>query len=148
MRIFVLLILFFALELALFIEWGSQLGVLVTLLEIFVSAVVGVQVIRMTGLRFLQELQANLHNQWWLQVRQQTMMRRVIAALLLIVPGFATDLLGVVLLVWSLFGPRGHTASQRSAEPGNSQSSGTVIEGEYEDTSGRRKSDDENNRIP
>lgn len=137
MPIFVLLILFFALELALFIEWGSQLGVLVTLLEIFLSAVLGVQVIRLTGFRLLRDLQANMHNQWWLQVRKQTLMRRIVAALLLIIPGFATDLVGVALLIWSLFGSRPATQHRHQEPPRDpaEKPSGRVIEGEYEEAS-------------
>ncbi|TGG95003.1 FxsA family protein [Natronospirillum operosum] len=132
MPLLILLLLFFALELGLFIELGSQIGILATLLEIVVSAVIGVQLIRLTGFRVLQEMQAGMVNQWWLQVRQQTIARRMFAGLLLIAPGFATDALGLVLLVWSWMGPSG----PRTPPPGQDQqtdpTSGRVIEGDYE----------------
>lgn len=131
MPLLILLLLFFALELGLFIELGSQIGILATLLEIVVSAVIGVQLIRLTGFRVLQEMQAGMVNQWWLQVRQQTIARRMFAGLLLIAPGFATDALGLVLLVWSWMGPSGPRTP-----PGPDQqtdpTSGRVIEGDYE----------------
>lgn len=130
MPLLILLLLFFALELGLFIEIGSRIGVLVTLLEIVLSAVVGVQLIRLTGLKVLQEMQAGMVSQWWLQVRQQTMARRMFAGLLLIAPGFATDALGVVLLVWSWVGPSGPPPGEgprREPPP-----TGRVIEGDYE----------------
>ncbi len=133
MPLLILLLLFFALELGLFIEIGSRIGVLMTLLEIVLSAVVGVQLIRLTGLKVLQEMQAGMVSQWWLQVRQQTMARRMFAGLLLIAPGFATDALGLVLLLWSWVGPSGPSGPPPGDGPRREPPpSGRVIEGDYE----------------
>ena len=133
MPLLILLLLFFALELGLFIEVGSRIGVMMTLLEIVLSAVIGVQLIRLTGFRMLQEMQAGMVSQWWLQVRQQTIARRMFAGLLLIAPGFATDALGLVLLVWSWVGPSGPPTPPPGEDPGRDvPPSGRVIEGDYE----------------
>lgn len=129
MPILVLLLVFFALELALFIEWGSEIGVALTLLEILLSAVAGVQLIRWTGFSVLRELQGGMINQLWLQARQQAVMRRMLGGLLLIMPGFATDIMGLVFVVWSLTGPGsgGGSGRDRREAPDNG-----VIDGEYE----------------
>lgn len=136
MPLLILLLLFFALELGLFIEWGSQIGFLATLAIIVGSVILGVQIIRLTGFRLLQELQqiqqSGMMNRWWLQMRQQTMMRRMMAGLLLIVPGFATDILGLVFLVWSLFGTPGPKRREPEQPPQDPPASGRVIEGDYE----------------
>lgn len=142
MPLLILLLLFFALELGLFIEWGSQIGFLATLAVILLTAVIGVQVIRLTGFKLVQELQqmqqSGMINGWWLRMRQQTMMRRMMGGLLLITPGFATDLLGLVLLLWSLFGTAGPQPRQRQyehegrARESDPSPSGRVIEGDYE----------------
>lgn len=133
MPLLILLLLFFALELGLFIELGSRIGVIATLFEIVVSAVIGVQLIRLTGFKVLQEMQSGMVNQWWLQVRQQTIARRMFAGLLMIAPGFATDTLGLVLLVWSWLGPTGPgTPPPGGEQPADTPPSGRVIEGEYE----------------
>ncbi len=133
MPILVLLLLFFALELALFIEWGSAIGVAFTLLEIVVSAVIGVQLIRWTGFSVLRELQGGMINQLWLQARQQAVMRRMLGGLLLIVPGFATDIMGLVFVVWSLAGPTSGGGTGGGSGGYRRASSGShVIDGEYE----------------
>ena len=146
MPLLILLLLFFALELGLFIEWGSQIGFLATLGVIFLTALLGVQIIRRTGFRLIQELQqmqqSGLINQWWLQMRQQTMMRRMMGGLLLIIPGFATDLLGLGFFAWSLLGTPGPKPQNRTFEQGPGRGvgdrpqdppeSGRVIEGDYE----------------
>lgn len=131
MPFLVLLLLFFALELALFIEWGSAIGVALTLLEIVVAAVVGVQLIRWTGFSVLRELQGGMINQLWLQARQQTVMRRMLGGLLLIVPGFATDIMGLVFVVWSLTGPSSGGGPGGGGYRGAAPDS-DVIDGDYE----------------
>lgn len=137
MPLLIVLLLFFALELGLFIEWGSEIGVVATLLLIVATAILGTQVIRFTGLKLVQELQqVGMGNGIWLHLRQQTMMRRMLGGLLLIIPGFATDLVGVAFVVWSLFGPRGpRTPPGGGHRPESDESvrpSGRVIEGDYE----------------
>lgn len=123
-----ILLLLFVVELTLWIEWGSRLGVFTILLQIVISAVVGVQLMRWTGVRVLREMSAGQMSTMWLQVRQQTIMRRLLGGLLLVVPGFATDALGVLLFLWSLFGPKAPPPPPETP----SRRSGLTIEGDYE----------------
>src|SRR5690606_23954114 len=99
MPLLIILLLAFAMELTLFIEVGGEIGAFWTLVLIVVSAMLGSQLIRRAGWRLMQELQmqGGVVSHWWLQVRQQVMMRRVLAGLLLVIPGFGTDMLGVAL---------------------------------------------------
>ena len=122
-----ILLLLFVVELTLWIEWGSRLGVFFVLLQLVISAVRGVQLMRWTGLRVLREMSAGQMSTMWLQVRHQAIMRRLLGGLFLVVPGFATDGLGLLLVIWSLLGPK----VPPPPEQGPRRSS-VVIEGDYE----------------
>lgn len=136
MPLLIILLLAFAMELTLFIEVGGEIGAFWTLVLIVVTAMLGSQLIRRAGWRLMQELQmqSGVVSHWWLQVRQQVMMRRVLAGLLLVIPGFGTDMLGVALFLWSFIGTGGgpkETGSHTQRGP-SSERGGRVIEGEYE----------------
>lgn len=142
MPLLIIVLLAFAIELALFIEVGGEIGVFWTLVLIVVTAMLGGQLIRRAGWRLMQELQmqGGVVSHWWLQMRQQVMMRRVLAGLLLIIPGFGTDCLGVLLFIWSFVGGNGgsdgtHERRQQHTAGGQHNRhdrGGRVIEGEYE----------------
>jgi len=125
-----ILVLLFVVELTLWIEWGSRLGVFTILLQIVISAVIGVQLMRWTGLRVLREMAGGQMSTMWLQVRHQTIIRRLLGGLLLVVPGFATDGLGVLLILWSLLGPK--APPPPPPPPDAPRRSSVVIEGDYE----------------
>lgn len=146
MPLLIIFMVFFAVELALFIEVGGELGVFVTLLWIVLSAMLGGQLIRRAGWGLLQTMQRGGMSHWWLRMQQQTAMRQMLAGLLLAMPGFATDTLGVLLLVWSFIGPRSSGPREDSGfrqgpdvppnvGPSQGETSATkrgeVIEGEY-----------------
>ena len=85
-------------EIYLFIKIGAQIGALTTILLIFITAILGVYYARYEGLNTLKAGFAQLS-------KQETPAYEVIsgatiafAALLLIIPGFATDLLGFFLI--------------------------------------------------
>lgn len=138
MPLLIIFMVFFAVELALFIEVGGELGVFVTLLWIVLSAMLGGQLIRRAGWGLLQDMQRGDVSHWWLRMQQQTAMRRMLAGLLLVMPGFATDTLGVLLLFWSFIGPRPSTSGGVPPHRGTQQerpadsTRGQIIEGEYE----------------
>ena len=85
-------------EIYLFIKIGSYIGALTTILLIFSTAIIGVYYAKYEGLNTLRA--------GFLQIsKQQTPTYEVIsgaaiafAAVLLIIPGFATDLLGFFLI--------------------------------------------------
>ena len=85
-------------EIYLFIKIGAQIGALTTILLIFITAILGVYYARYEGLNTLKAGFAQLS-------KQETPAYEVIsgaaiafAALLLIIPGFATDILGFFLI--------------------------------------------------
>ena len=85
-------------EIYLFIKIGAQIGALTTILLIFITAILGVYYARYEGLNTLKAGFTQLS-------KHQTPAYEVIsgatiafAALLLIIPGFATDLLGFFLI--------------------------------------------------
>jgi len=96
--ILLIIILIPVIEIYLFIKIGAQIGALTTILLIFITAVLGVYYARYEGLNTLKAGFAQLS-------KKETPAYEVIsgaaiafAALLLIIPGFATDLLGFVLI--------------------------------------------------
>ena len=96
--IFLLIILLPVIEIYLFIKIGAQIGALTTILLIFITAVLGVYYARYEGLNTLKAGFVQLS-------KKETPAYEVIsgaaiafAALLLIIPGFATDLLGFFLI--------------------------------------------------
>jgi UPF0716 protein FxsA len=85
-------------EIYLFIKIGAQIGALTTILLIFITAILGVYYARYEGLNTLKAGFAQLS-------KHETPAYEVIsgatiafAALLLIIPGFATDILGFFLI--------------------------------------------------
>ena len=85
-------------EIYLFIKIGSQIGAITTILLIFSTAIIGVYYAKYEGLNTLKSGFSQLR-------KNETPAYEVIsgaaiafAALLLIIPGFATDLIGFLLI--------------------------------------------------
>ena len=85
-------------EIYLFIKIGSQIGALTTITLIFVTAILGVIYARYEGLNTLKSAFVQL-------VKNEIPVYEIIsgaaitfAALLLIIPGFATDIIGFLLI--------------------------------------------------
>ena len=85
-------------EIYLFIKIGAQIGAITTIFLIFITAILGVYYARYEGLNTLKAGFSQLS-------KQETPAYEVIsgaaiafAALLLIIPGFATDILGFFLI--------------------------------------------------
>ena len=96
--ILLLIIIVPAIEIYLFIKIGGEIGALTTILLIFFTAILGVYYARYEGLNTLKAGFSQLS-------KNETPAYEVIsgaviafAAVLLIVPGFATDILGFLLI--------------------------------------------------
>ena len=118
-------------EIYLFIEIGSQIGAFKTIFLIFLTAVVGVYYAKHEGLNTIKSGLTNM-------VRNQIPAYELIsgaaiafAAVLLIIPGFATDILGFFLIFpftrKLLFGKISKNYENQKKEKKN------YIEGEFED---------------
>lgn len=125
-----LLLLFPLAEIAGFILVGRAIGVVSTLALVVASAIVGLALLRDAGLMTVQRLQRGFEAPATILAEGGA---RMAAGLLLLIPGFLTDIAAAALLVPSLrralarrFAPEaaGPAAARREAAPG-------VIEGEF-----------------
>ena len=86
-------------EIALFIKLGQMFGVLPTLLGVIASAILGGLVIRMQGLSLMAEIRATM-GRGQLPARSITdAMMVFFAGVLLLIPGYFTDLIAILLLL-------------------------------------------------
>ena len=139
--IFLAIILVPVIEIYLLIKIGSQIGAITTILLIFITAIIGVYYAKYEGLNTLKSGFSQLS-------KNETPAYEVIsgaaiafAALLLIIPGFATDFLGFLLIfplsrkfIFSNFSKKFEKQKKRE---------NNFIEGEFEDIG----DDDENRKI-
>ena len=136
--IFLTIILVPVIEIYLLIKIGSQIGAITTILLIFSTAVIGIYYAKYEGLNTLKSGFAQLN-------KNETPAYEVIsgaaiafAALLLIIPGFATDFIGFLLIFpfsrKLIFNKISKKFSKKTKEKNN------FIDGEFEDI------EDENDR--
>ncbi len=88
-----------ALEIFLLIKIGGQLGALNTVALIFLTAIIGVYFAKFQGIQTLKSGMQNLYQNKLPFYDIMSGASIAIAALLLIIPGFFTDLLGFMLLI-------------------------------------------------
>ena len=96
--VLLLVILIPAIEIFLFIKIGSQIGAITTILLIFTTAVVGVYYAKYEGLNTLRSAFAQLSRNEPPSYEIISGAAIAFAALLIIIPGFATDVLGFLLI--------------------------------------------------
>ena len=96
--VLLLIILIPILEIYLFIKIGSQIGAFTTISLIFFTAIVGVFYARYEGLNTLKAGVTQLYKNQMPLFELMSGAALAFAALLLILPGFATDVLGFLLI--------------------------------------------------
>jgi|TARA_A100001388_G_scaffold275034_1_gene259778 UPF0716 protein FxsA len=118
-------------EIYLLIKIGSEIGALSTILLIFITAIVGVYYAKYEGLNTLKSafVQLSRNETPVYQVLSGTVI--AFAAFLLIIPGFATDILGFLLIfpisrkiIFNLF-------TKKFTKKENKENN--IIDGEFED---------------
>ena len=121
-------------EIYLFIKVGSEIGALNTILLILTTAIVGIWYARYEGFNTLRSGMSQL-------VKNELPLYEIVsgaaiafAALLLILPGFATDIIGILLvfpvtrrIILSKYSKK-NTSKKKDNDRGKN-----YIEGEYED---------------
>ena len=121
-------------EIYLFIKVGSEIGALNTILLILTTAVVGIWYARYEGFNTLRSGMSQL-------VKNELPLYEIVsgaaiafAALLLILPGFATDIVGI-LLVFPLTRKiiLSKYSKKYSSKKKNNEMNKNYIEGEFED---------------
>ena len=96
--VLLLIILIPIVEIYLFIKIGSQIGAFTTISLIFVTAIIGVYYARYEGLNTLKSGVTQLYKNQMPLFELMSGAALALAALLLILPGFATDLLGFLII--------------------------------------------------
>ena len=96
--VFLTIILVPVIEIYLLIKIGSQIGAITTILLIFITAIVGVYYAKYEGLNTLKSGFNQLKRNETPTYEMLSGAAIAFAALLLIIPGFATDLLGFLLI--------------------------------------------------
>ena len=126
-----LIILIPILEIYLFIKIGSQIGAFTTISLIFVTAIIGVYYARYEGLNTLKSGVTQLYKNQMPLFELMSGAALAVAAFLLILPGFATDLLGFFIIfpltrriIFQLFSKKRKSKVHIKDD---------LIEGEYED---------------
>ena len=121
-------------EIYLFIKVGSEIGALNTILLILTTAIVGIWYARYEGFNTLRSGMSQL-------VKNELPLYEIVsgaaiafAALLLILPGFATDVIGILLvfpvtrkIILSKYSKKSNSRKKSNIKEKN------FIEGEYED---------------
>ena len=129
--ILLFLILIPAVEIYLFIKIGSQIGAITTILLIFATAIIGVYYAKFEGLNTLKSGFAQLSKNKTPAYEMISGAAIAFAALLLIIPGFATDIFGFLLIFpisRKFFISKFSTKSQKKEVRKNN-----FIDGEFED---------------
>ena len=96
--ILLLIILIPAIEIYLFIKVGSQIGAISTILLIFSTAIIGIYYAKYEGLNILKSGFIQLSKNEAPTYEMISGAAIAFAAVLLIIPGFATDILGFFLI--------------------------------------------------
>ena len=129
--VLLLIILVPILEIYLFIKIGSQIGAFTTISLIFVTAIIGVYYARYEGLNTIRSGVSQLYKNQMPLFELISGAALAVAAFLLILPGFATDLLGFLIIfpftrkiIFNLL-----AKNKRNKE----YVKDNLIEGEYED---------------
>lgn len=142
-------------EIAVFIQVGDLLGLGATLAVVFITAIIGVRLLKQQGLRTWQEVQQTTAKGQVPATEMASAAQLLFAGGLLLTPGFVTDAIGFALMVpavrlsiaklmmarWSgNFTTASHTSTnwgeQENIKPSHHTSStsrGRIIEGKVED---------------
>lgn len=127
------------LEIAMFITIGGQIGVLLTLAMIFLTAIIGTMLLRHQGFQVIREIQEKSKDGGIPGKALVHGAMLLVAGILLLTPGFVTDTVGFLLFVpplrerlWSFLKTRVNLDIVTSAGPmgpGSPPSQGTSSKG-------------------
>ena len=118
-------------EIYLFIKIGSQIGALITILLIFLTAIIGVYYAKYEGLNTLKSAFFQISKNEAPAYEMISGAAIALGALLLIVPGFATDFLGF-LIIFPITRKIIFNKFSKKFDKRNNQNN-NFIDGEFED---------------
>ena len=119
------------LEIALFVQIGAKFGVIGTLAEVFATAAIALVLMRLEPHRNAHDVRAALDRDASPASPMAHSAIRMIGAVLLLLPGFFTDILGILLLLPPV---RMLVLAQlfKNLRAAHARSEAVIIEGEYE----------------
>ncbi len=147
MWLFALFIAWPLIEIGLFVTLGGWIGLWPTLALVLGTGMLGVSILRGSGLRTVAEVRSSVAGVQMHQPIARSVLT-MLAALLLILPGFLTDGLGLILLVPPVQGFLAqrllarvqqsraglfHTIQTRDGSAADRSGRGQVIDGEFEE---------------
>lgn len=146
---FLLIFLLVYIEISIFIKVAAVLGVAVTLLLVILTSALGVSLVRNQGLRTLVQMQQKLSLGESPAAEMVKSVSLFMAGFLLLIPGFFTDFLGLLLLLPPL---QKHLTTRllpylHVYRGGPAAGDGNVFEGEFERRDDQDKPADERDRI-
>ncbi len=121
-------------EIATFIQFGSVLGTLNTIILIFVTAIIGLYLVRLQGLSTILNINNDILSGTAPIENIIGGLIIVISGLLLLVPGFVTDLLGFIGLIPNIRKSISQFVIKKYINPmytSNSQQDNNVIDADY-----------------
>ncbi|MBG0749287.1 MULTISPECIES: FxsA family protein [Pectobacterium] len=124
-------------EISLFIQVAEVLGVAMTLLLVVFTSCVGVSLVRNQGMKTLVQMQQKMAAGESPAAEMVKSVSLVLAGFLLLIPGFLTDFLGLLLLLPPVqksltLKLMPHLHIWRSGSGASSSSGGNTFEGEYQ----------------
>lgn len=139
--LFTALVIVPAIEIALFVAVGDEIGAFATIILTFGTAILGIAMVRIQGIGLLLGLRGRLNAGAEPEEDLLAGALLVIAALFLLIPGFFTDTLGFLLLI-----PPVRTWLVRSSLSGRSRKRASVhiIDGNFREVD----DDDDDHRPP
>ncbi len=128
--LFLIILIVPLIEIYLFIQIGGQIGAFNTILIILLTAVIGIFFVRLQGLNTLKSGVTQLYGNQIPIYEIMSGAALALAALLLIIPGFATDIIGFLLIIPIT---RNLIFKYFSKKYTKEKIKDDLIEGEYED---------------
>lgn len=86
-------------EMSAFVYIGSEIGGLLTLLGVFVTAILGIALLKRQGLSVLSQMQADLAKGRAPVTSITNSISMVVGGALMLIPGYVTDAIGLVLFL-------------------------------------------------
>ena len=86
-------------EMSTFIYIGSEIGGLLTLLGVFVTAIFGIALLKRQGLSVLSRIQDDLAKGWAPVTSIADSFSMVVGGALMLIPGYVTDAIGLLLFL-------------------------------------------------
>lgn len=126
MRFLLLFVAIIFIEISVFIQVGSRIGVIATLLLLVISTFAGIQLLRVQGVLSLMNMNKSMQQGQLPSEDILSTMMLAIVGILLLIPGFFTSLLGLI----GLLTPVRRALAQQWLKKANVQHT-TIIEGEF-----------------